>query len=86
MATSGLGTSINSSWDHDNLVESVVNYRTQPFDKGVSGFYETSFSGGNVGNYSGGNLGNSLGKTIDLYRERDGIGSDSELEGDEFDA
>ena len=71
--TSGLGTSINSSWDPDNIVDTVMHYRNQS-DSATNGYLGNSFTGG------------SMGDSIDLFREKGDTGSESSFGGDDFDA
>lgn len=47
MATSGLGTSINSSWEPENIIDTVLHYRNQS-------------DGGNNGYLTGGSMGDSI--------------------------
>lgn len=72
MATSGLGNSINSSWEPDNIIDSVLHYRNQS-DAGTNGYLGNSFTGG------------SMGDSIDLFREKEDTGSESSFDGDDFD-
>lgn len=71
LATSGLGNSINSSWEHDNVIDTMLHYRNQS-DAGTNGYLGNSFTGA------------SLGDSIDLFREKD-TGSESSFGGDDFD-
>lgn len=44
MATSGIGTSINSSWEPENIIDTVLHYRNQS-DSGNNGY----LTGGSMG-------------------------------------
>lgn len=77
--SSGLGNSITSSWDPDNVVDSIINYRTQCEEPDVDMRYlANSF-------VRGSGMG-SMGESIDLYREKDETSSNSDFDADDFDS
>lgn len=55
MATSGLGNSINSSWEPDNIVDTTMLHYRHQSDTGTNGYL----------------TGGSIGDSIDLFREKD---------------
>lgn len=89
--SSGLGNSIGTSWDTDNLLESVTNLRPKSPEYAHHIVYNNDYAMSVSNSYGGGSLlgtsGSLLGKggSIDLYREKDEDGIDSEFEGDDFD-
>lgn len=70
MATSGIGNSINSSWDHENYCDTVVNFRPTPRGTGITTFMCS--------------MGESIDLYRD--KDEDETGSDGDLDGDEFEA
>lgn len=88
--SSGLGNSIGTGWNSDNLLESVVNLRPKSPEYAHHILYNNDYRMNMSNSFIGGSLlgtsGSLLGKgSIDLYREKDEEGTDSELEGDDFD-
>jgi hypothetical protein len=84
--SSGLGNSITSSWEPDNLVDSILNYRSPPeepeIDTHFTSFLSNSFTrGSGIGSGIG-----SMGQSIDLFREKDETDSDSDFDPDDFDS
>lgn len=80
--SSGLGNSIISSWEPDNLVDSILNCRRQSEEPEL----ETPFTSFLANAYSRGSGLGSMGESIDLYREKDETVSDSDYDADEFDS
>ncbi|XP_052821031.1 myosin heavy chain, non-muscle-like isoform X6 [Mya arenaria] len=81
--SSGLGNSITSSWDHENLVDTIMNYH--PHSPEQSNQF-TNQRLGYFGSYKTTPLLGSMGESIDLYRRKDDNASDSDFDADEFDA
>ncbi|XP_053379468.1 myosin-11-like isoform X3 [Mercenaria mercenaria] len=80
--SSGLGNSITSSWEPDNLVDSILNFRSRPEEPEI----DTHFTSYLANSYTRGSGMGSIGESIDLYREKDETASDSDFDADDFDS
>lgn len=80
--SSGLGNSITSSWEPDNLVETILSYHRQQEEPEL----EAPFSSYLASSYSRGSVVGSMGESIDLFREKDETASDSDFDADDFDS
>lgn len=77
--SSGLGNSLTSSWDPDNLVDTIGNYRARSPELETALAFENGHRRLYLGNsYVTGSLLGSMGESIDLFREKDEGGSESD--------
>ena len=82
-SSSGLGTSLASSWDQEHLIDTIVNYHPHNVDQSTPAKVQRSGLYGS--GYSMRPLLGSMGESIDLYREKDEDETDSEYDGEDFD-
>lgn len=74
-----------STWNSDKLLDSVSNYRTKTSERNNTD-YRGGYGGTPTSTFVMASLLGSMGESIDLYREKDEDGTDSEFEAEEFDA